>query len=98
VADAITLRLVFPTTAQFLGAAAALTMMPPLLAGAQAETGKALFESRCARCHAGGPASFRTEPEHMAPVLRPGAVHQHRFALTDSQRQALVDYLRGARP
>ncbi len=49
VTDAITLRLVFPATVRFPGAAAALTMMPPLLAGAQAETGKAQAFVDCLR-------------------------------------------------
>lgn len=73
--------------------------MLPALATVQADTGRALFEARCVRCHDGGPAGFKTAPERVETLLRAGAVRQHRFTLSETQLNALTEYLRaGARP
>jgi len=73
--------------------------MLPALAAAQADAGRALFEARCARCHA-GPASLKTEAARVAAVFRRGTVRQHRAALSDAEWKALTDYLQtaGAHP
>jgi mono/diheme cytochrome c family protein len=79
---------------------ALLAMMLPVPAAAQVESGRTLFQTHCARCHDGA-AKLKTEPARLAALLRSGAVRQHRFTLTDSQLDALVQYLRtagGARP
>jgi cytochrome c5 len=75
--------------------AALAAMMLPAAAAAQAETGQALFETRCARCHA-DPAGLKTAPARVAAALR--GVRQHRFTLSDAELKALTDYLAAARP
>lgn len=78
-------------------AAVLIAMMLPAAAAAQAESGQALFETRCARCHA-NPAGFKTEPVRVAGVLRDDGERQHRFTLSDAQLKALTGYLQTARP
>lgn len=71
----------------------------PAIAVAQVDTGKALFESRCATCHA-SPASLKTDPDRVAALLRASTVRQHRFVLSGTQLSAIAEYLRaaGSRP
>lgn len=78
------------------GAVVLFAMMLPAAAAAQAESGQALFETRCARCHA-NPAGLKTVPTRVAGVLRDGSVRQHRFTLSDVELKALTDYLAAAR-
>ncbi len=93
------LSLDFPGVGPIRGRIALLLGMLPAVALAQADTGKMLFESRCAQCHA-GPASLKTEPDRVAALLRAGTVRQHRFVLSGAQLSAIAEYLRaaGSRP
>ncbi len=77
------------------GRLAVLLSILPAIAMAQPDTGKMLFESRCARCHA-GPASLKTAPNRVAELLRAGTVRQHRFVLSGTQLSAIAEYLRAA--
>lgn len=72
-----------------------LLILLPLIAVAQADSGKTLFESRCARCHA-DPASLKTAPDRIAALLRSDQVRQHRFTLSNTQLSAIAEYLRAA--
>jgi|GEM_PF-4734797 len=85
-----------PAIGSIPGRLALLLGILPVVAVAQAETGKTLFESRCARCH-DGPASLKTEPDRVAALLRAGTVRQHRFTLSGTQLSAIAEYLRTAR-
>ncbi len=88
---------VFPEVGPVSGRLALLLGILPAIAMAQPDTGKTLFESRCAQCHA-GPASLKTEPDRVAALLRSGQVRQHRFVLSSTQLNAIVEYLRVAGP
>lgn len=60
---------------------------------ADVSTGRTLFDNTCMRCHRSGPAGFDTPVEAMPDVLGSGTIRAHRFQLSDSQLQALVEYL-----
>ncbi len=98
-AHAPTLRADVCDTVLVTGGLTMLLIMLPTVAVAQAETGKTLFESNCARCHA-APTGLKTEPDRVAALLRAGTVRQHRFTLSNTQLSAIAEYLRaaGSRP
>ncbi len=93
-AFSLTARPVSPNAVYLLGVFLTPVMMLPAALAAQAEAeGRSLFETQCARCHA-GPASLKTEVTHVAAKLRGGTVRQHRFTLSETQLNALTEYLR----
>lgn len=60
---------------------------------ADPETGKAVFENNCVYCHRAGPSPFRTEPGKIPELFGSGASRVHRFDLSASELDGLVDYL-----
>jgi polyvinyl alcohol dehydrogenase (cytochrome) len=72
----------------------------------QSPNGQALFEDRCAVCHAAGTdprvptvAALRDRtPQAIVDALTTGVMREQGADLTDAQRRALADFLRGAKP
>ncbi len=63
-----------------------------------AERGAALYDDHCVYCHDADPAQLKTPPEAVPELLRSGRVRSHRFTLEEADMQALVEYLKGAKP
>ncbi|PKM05260.1 MAG: Ni/Fe hydrogenase [Gammaproteobacteria bacterium HGW-Gammaproteobacteria-7] len=75
-------------------AAPALPATSPDTMETKAQRGAAVYDSQCASCHGSIPASLKTPPDMVAPMLRSGKVPAHRFSLTDDDMQALLAYLK----
>ena len=59
------------------------------------QRGAAVYDTHCMSCHSADPARLKTPPEEVPALLRSGKVRAHRFALDDTDMQALLDFLRG---
>jgi len=66
-------------------------------AHAELSAGKTIFEEKCTRCHTVGPTQFTAEAGAIQDVLKMGKIRQHRFALTEAQISALLDYIKSTR-
>jgi mono/diheme cytochrome c family protein len=64
----------------------------PVLA-ADAVQGKILYQSTCLRCHRDEQGQLKTPPSQIGDVLRTRHIPPHRFVLTDSDLDNLVEYL-----
>ena len=51
-----------------------------------------LFNTTCARCHTSA-ANIKTDIAHVPAILRSGSVRQHRFTLSDSEIDIIIQYL-----
>jgi polyvinyl alcohol dehydrogenase (cytochrome) len=79
--------------------ASALAQTP---GGASSLNGRALFENRCATCHAGNDARVPSvaalrerAPEAVVDALTTGAMRQQGSDLSDAERRAIAEYLTG---
>ena len=66
-------------------------------AHADLTAGPAAFQSKCHGCHASGPASFKTDSLAIPDMLSNGKVKPHRFTLTETQLNDLLDYIQSVR-
>lgn len=60
---------------------------------ADAIQGKILYQSTCVRCHRADQGRLQTPPDQMAEVLRSGRINPHRFTLSETELDNLVEYL-----
>lgn len=58
------------------------------------QRGATVYDAHCMSCHSADPARLKTPPEEVPALLRSGKVRAHRFALDDTDMQALLDFLR----
>jgi mono/diheme cytochrome c family protein len=66
-----------------------------ILAGsplAQADTGAALFQQHCSRCHQSA-TNINSPSDQINNLLKAGTIRQHRFTLDDSTIQNIVTYI-----
>jgi mono/diheme cytochrome c family protein len=55
--------------------------------------GKILYQSTCLRCHRDAQAQLKTTPSQIGEVLRNRHIPPHRFVLTGTDLDNLVEYL-----
>lgn len=55
--------------------------------------GRILYQSTCARCHRADQGQLQTPPARIPEVLRTSRINPHRFTLTDTELDNLVEYL-----
>lgn len=73
------------------GIAALVLPLSVAIAG-DTDSGKALFAAHCQRCHAAGPAAFKSVPDDLAAFLRASPLHS-RIGLEEEQILQLTRYL-----
>lgn len=56
--------------------------------------GRALYEDNCQYCHIADQPAFETPVEDIPELLRSGEVRAHRFQFTESELEALAEYLK----
>lgn len=78
----------------------ALLAFPLAAAAADAIQGRIVYQSTCARCHRPDQGRLQTPPTQVPEVLRSGRISPHRFVLSDTELDNLVEYLESleARP
>jgi cytochrome c1 len=60
---------------------------------AQSSDGELLFSNNCMQCHRNA-AVLRTDTDAIAAKLKKGNIRPHRFSLTDSEIDKIVQYLK----
>lgn len=66
--------------------------------GADAIQGKILYQSTCVRCHRTDQGRLQTPPSQVPEVLRSGRISPHRFTLSETDLDNLVEYLESLEP
>lgn len=77
-----------------IGALPLLLLASPFaVLAADAVQGRILYQSSCVRCHRADQGQLQTPPSQIAEVLRTSRIGPHRFTLTDTELDNLVEYL-----
>jgi mono/diheme cytochrome c family protein len=70
-----------------------LLMLSGAALAADAVQGQILYQSTCARCHRADQGQLQTPPARIPETLRGVRISAHRFMLSDTDMDNLVDYL-----